>query len=90
MTAVQQAAAVEEARESGEMAVTRQESGDILLPKYRKVGLPGEVLPAYTPAYTESNGENGDGVSQQVQAVGPNNETPNGRWVRGRRLWRLW
>jgi len=58
VTAVQQAAAVEEARESGEMSVHRQDSRDIQLPKYRKVGLPGEVLPVYTPAYTESRNEN--------------------------------
>ncbi|KAH9206916.1 hypothetical protein DL95DRAFT_416107 [Leptodontidium sp. 2 PMI_412] len=89
VTAVQQAAAVEEARESGEMGVHRQDSGDIQLPKYQKVGLPGEVLPVYTPAYTESGGESGNGMVQQVQAVGVNSE-PQPHRGRARVLWRFW
>jgi hypothetical protein len=62
-----------------EVGVTRVAEGGDPLPKYERVGKPGEVPPGYTP--TENSGAN------QVEAGNVNTETLNNasRW-----RWRLW
>jgi hypothetical protein len=65
-----------------QVGVTRSvEEGDAL-PKYQRVGKPGEVPPGYTPR--ENVGAN------QVEAGNMNTETLNTAWVKGRRRWIFW
>ncbi|KAE9369858.1 hypothetical protein N431DRAFT_414184 [Stipitochalara longipes BDJ] len=65
-----------------EVGVTRAPEGGDALPKYERVGKPGEVPPGYTP--TENAGTN------QVEAGNVNTATGNTTRPRGRRRWRFW
>ncbi|RDL35878.1 Uncharacterized protein BP5553_06490 [Venustampulla echinocandica] len=64
-----------------ELGVTRSVEGDGL-PKYRRVGRPGEVPPGYTPS--KNVGAN------QVETGNVNTETLNTARVEARRRWIFW
>lgn len=65
-----------------EVGVTRSVEGGDALPKYQKVGKPGEVPPGYTPS--ENVGAN------QVEGGNANMETLNTARVKARRRWIFW
>jgi len=65
-----------------EVGVTRSVEGGDELPKYRRVGKPGEVPPGYTPS--ENVGAN------QVEARNVNTETLNTARVEGTRRRIFW
>jgi hypothetical protein len=66
-----------------QVGVTRSvEEGGDALPKYQRVGEPGEVPPEYTPSENVS--------ANQVEAGNVNTETLNTARVKGKRRWIFW
>jgi len=64
-----------------EVGVTRAPEGGDALPRYTRVGKPGEVPPGYTPA---------ENAAATQDARNANTETGNNARGRGRRRWIFW